>query len=205
MTRTTKTAAAAPAPRDGRNGKVRAYKANPETLASADLSAIELPEEIAAELIDDAIAQPAQVPTMDTTAAAAALLNADMLAMLQEAEQEIASQAAAAAARKEKTPRVPVTPQQGAALAAAGWVAPRIDANLTAEPESRTRLNVCKGAAAYRVAALLLQSGPVHVADLAALWVGAGNQPRALNGVVQQLANRTGRSIKQEGAILTLA
>lgn len=204
MTRTTKTAAAAaPAPRNGRNGKVRTYKANPETLASADLAAAELPEEIAAELIDDAIAQPAQVPAMDTTAAAAALLNADMLAMLQEAQEEIASEAAAAV--REKVRRVRLTAQQSAAMAAAGWAAPAIDANYVATPEPRTRQNACKGAAAYRVAALMLRSGPMHAADLAALWIGAGNNPRPINGVLQQLANRTGQTIRQDGALIAAA
>ena len=109
--------------------------------------------------------------------------------------------------RATKTPamRVSLTAAQMAALAAAGWKAPRTDANLTATPQPRQRQNACKGDAAYVVACAALQTGPLHVADLAALWVAAGNAPRPLNGVAQQLANRANRKIQQNGAILTLA
>lgn len=202
MTRTTKTAAAAPAPRNGRNGKVRTYNANPETLASADLSAAELPEEIAAELIDDAIAQPSAPPVFNTQAVGFSLLAASLADLLAEAEEEEAS---ARRIQREPIARVTLTPEQSAAMAAAGWKAPRVDATYAATPEPRQRQNACKGGAAYRVALTILQGSPMHAADLAALWIAAGNQPRPLNGVLQQIANRSGRKVRQDGAILTLA
>ena len=205
MTRTTKATPAAPAPRaprNGRNGKVRTYNANPEALASADLSAVELPEEIAAELIDDAIAQPSAPPVFNTQAVGFSLLAASLADLLAEAEEEEAS---ARRIQREPIARVTLTPEQSAAMAAAGWKAPRVDATYAATPEPRQRQNACKGGAAYRVALTVLQGSPMHAADLAALWIAAGNQPRPLNGVLQQLANRAGRKVRQDGAILTLA
>ena len=202
MTRTTKTAAAAPAPRNGRSGKVRTYKASADAIANADFSAADLPEEIAAELIDDAIAQPSAPPVFNTQAVGFSLLAASLADLLAEAEAEEAS---ARRIQREPIARVTLTPEQGAAMEAAGWKAPRVDANFTATPEPRQRQNACKGGAAYRVALTVLQGSPMHAADLAALWIAAGNQPRPLNGILQQLANRAGRKVRQEGALLMLA
>ena len=202
MTRTTKTAAAAPAPRNGRSGKVRTYKASADAIANADFSAADLPEEIAAELIDDAIAQPSAPPVFNTQAVGFSLLAASLADLLAEAEAEEAS---ARRIQREPIARVTLTPEQGAAMEAAGWKAPRVDANFTATPEPRQRQNACKGGAAYRVALTVLQGSPMHAADLAALWIAAGNQPRPLNGILRQLANRAGRKVRQEGALLMLA
>lgn len=198
MTRTT---TAAPAPRNGRNGKVRTVKvSDPAILASADLSRPELPEDVAAELIDDALTLPTTT-AYDLADSAAGLLSADVLAMLAEAEAEEAS---ARRVKREPVARVRLTPQQGQAMAAAGWAAPQVTANLTAEPQPRDRFNACKGGAAYRVALVMLAAKPLHVADLAALWIGAGNRQRPLNGVLQQIANRAGRTVRQDGALIML-
>jgi hypothetical protein len=137
-------------------------------------------------------------------------LSAPILALpphLAAALQTAQADADARRQRATKAPamRVSLTAAQMAALAAAGWKAPRADANLTVTPEPRKRQNACKGDVAYVVACAALQAGPLHVADLAALWVTAGNQPRPLNGVAQQLANRAGRKVQQDGALLMLA
>lgn len=145
---------------------------------------------------------PADLAQMDLSAATLALP-----AHLQAALQTAQAEADARRQRATKAPamRVSLTAAQMAALAAANWKAPRTDANFTATPQPRTRTNACKGDAAYVVAVQVLQAGPLHVADLAALWIAAGNQPRPLNGVAQQIANRAGQTVKQDGAILTLA
>ena len=147
-------------------------------------------------------ADPATLEGVNLSAPTLAL-PAHLAAALQTAQAD-------ADARRQRATRAPamrvsLTAAQMAALAAAGWKAPRADANLTAIPQPRQRQNACKGDAAYVVAVQALQTGPLHVADLAALWVTAGNQPRPLNGVAQQLANRAGRKVRQDGAILTLA
>lgn len=199
MTRTTKTAAAAPAPRNGRNGKVRTIKVNPETLASADLSAAELPEDVAQAMIEDAIAQPIDADAM----IGRSLLDGDMLGMLAEAQAE--EEAARQSRKSEPIARVSLTPTEGAAMAALGWLAPRVDANLTVAPKPISRVNACKGGAAYRVALLMLSAGPLHITKLAALWSAANGGRRPLNSILQQLANRAGRPIKQDAALITFA
>lgn len=147
-------------------------------------------------------ADPATLEGVNLSAPTLAL-PAHLAAALQTAQAE--ADARRQRATKAPAMRVSLTAAQMAALAAAGWKAPRADANLTAAPQPRTRTNACRGDAAYTVAVQVLQAGPLHVADLAALWIAAGNAPRPLNGVAQQLANRAGRTIKQNGATLTLA
>lgn len=175
MARTT-TAAPAPAPRN--NGRPRASRARVIKTDPATLDGVNL-----------------SAPTL--------ALPAHLAAALQTAQAE--ADARRQRATKAPAMRVSLTAAQMAALAAANWKAPRTDANLTATPQPRTRTNACKGDAAYVVAVQVLQAGPLHVADLAALWVTAGNAPRPLNGVAQQIANRAGQTVKQDGAILTLA
>lgn len=145
---------------------------------------------------------PAQLQEIDLTAPVLAL-PAHLAAALQTAQAE--ADARRQRATKAPAMRVSLTAAQMAALAAAGWKAPRTDANLTATPKPRTRTNACKGDAAYVVAVQALQTGPLHVADLAALWIAAGNAPRPLNGVAQQIANRAGRPVQQDGALISLA
>lgn len=186
MTRTT--AAAAPAPRNGRNGKVRTVKVDPATLATATAA------ELAAPSLPDSIATlfPAALPSLPD----------DIAAALASAKQE-------AAQRREKTakvaiPRVSVTAHEAAALASAGWKAPYATADNQWKPQPRGRANSCKGDVAYSAAVAILAQRPLSVADLAALWIAAGNAPRALGGVAQQIANRASTTVSQKGGILSL-
>lgn len=172
MTRSTKTAAAAPAPRNGRNGKVRTVHVAPADLPMIDAAAptLALPERLAAAL---ATAQASQ-----------------------QARQT----------RKTPTPRVALTAAELQAMEAMGWPAPAIDAGHTAKPQPRKRLNACRGGAAYDAAVAILTAGEtLTMPELAALWLATGNPPKPYNAIAQQLANRAGRTIKQNGATLTLA
>jgi hypothetical protein len=193
MTRTnavTSTATTAKTPRRRGAGRVRTVKVPLDVLATAT----------AAELATMAL--PTPTAPEDKAAAAIALPDsmADMLGKAQ-AEEE------AKRARRVRTaePRVSLTEPQSAAMRAAGWPAPKESADLTVEPAHRTRVNPCKGGPVYTVAAQILTAGqPLHVADLAALWIAAGNQPKPMGAILKQVANRTGRTITQSGALIAV-
>jgi hypothetical protein len=162
MTRTNKTAAASPAPENGKNGPIRSVKVDPANLGS---------------------------------------LNAEDLAAL----LAIATTSTATKTRQPAAPRVSLSAEAAAAFDAMGWKAPKVTARKVTEPQHRDRLNACKGAAAYTVAVAALQAGPLALTDLARLWLASGNEPKAINAIAQQLANRAGRPILQTGDQLQLA
>lgn len=171
MTRTTKTAAAAPAPRNGRNGKVRTVKVAPEALVDVALAAptLELPEHLRAAL-------------------------------------QIAQKSQQRQTRKAPTPRVSLTAAELATLERMGWAAPTVDAAYSAAPQPRTRFNACKGAAAYTAAAAILTAGQsLKLTELAALWLAAGGDAKPMNAILQQVANRAQRTIRQDGATIAVA
>ena len=117
----------------------------------------------------------------------------------------IATSSTTAKTRQPATPRVSLTAEAAAAFEAMGWKAPKVNARAVTEPQRRERLNACKGAAAYTVAVAALQAGPLALTDLARLWLASGNEPKAINAIAQQLANRAGRPILQTGDQLQLA
>lgn len=127
--------------------------------------------------------------------------------------QAIAAAKAAAAAKRQQratkaapAARVKLTAPQAAAMAALAWKAPAVNAANAWKPEARTRANNCAADAAYTAAlALLKAQGALAVGDLAQVWHGCALKPRAIAAVAQQLANRAGRTVQQEGGILTLA
>jgi hypothetical protein len=129
----------------------------------------------------------------------ASLSAADLAALL-----AAATTTTAAKTRQPAAARVSLTAEALAAFDAMGWKAPRIDAHKVTEPQTRERLNSCKGAAAYTVAVAALQAGPVSLTDLARLWLASGNEPKAIGAIAQQLANRAGRPILQTGDQLQL-
>jgi hypothetical protein len=105
--------------------------------------------------------------------------------------------------RKAPPARVALTPAEAAALQCVGWQPPTVDANHTAKPQPRTRQNRCKGAAAYDAAAAVLNAGQsLKVSELAALWIASGGEAKPLNAIMQQVANRAGRVIQQNGATI---
>lgn len=131
----------------------------------------------------------------DIIAAAIAAAKAEALAKRQQRATKTAPVA-----------RVKLTAPQAEAMEAIGWKAPAVDAANTWKPEPRTRQNNCAGDAAYGAAlAILKVHGALAVGDLAQVWEGCNLKPRALAGVCQQLANRAGRTVQQEGGTLTLA
>ena len=86
------------------------------------------------------------------------------------------------------------------------WKAPKLSAAIDAHPQDRQRQNACQGDAAYAVCAQLLTSGQtLTVPALAALWIAAGNKPRPVGSVLQQIANRIGRTVTQRGALIAVA
>jgi len=169
MTRSTKTAAAAPAPRNGRNGKVRTVKVAPEQL-----------QEIAAA-----------APTLSLPAHLAAALQTAQASQPQKRQ-------------KQATPRVALTAAELATLERMGWKAPYVTADLTVNPKPAQRgRNACRGAVAYDAAAAVLTAGhTLTVSDLATLWLTTGNPAKPLNALLQQISNRAGRTIQQNGATI---
>lgn len=173
MTRTTKTAAAAPSPRNGRNGEVRTVTVSPEALQDADLGS------------------------------AATLLPAHLREALQTAQQAQQVRQDRAETRKIVRRRVTVTAAESAALEAIGWEAPFRTANYTAKPQKRDRFNTCKGAAVYNAAVAVLSSGQsLKVTELAMLWIASGGDKKPFNAIVQQISNRAQRVIEQQGNTL---
>jgi hypothetical protein len=173
MTRTT-TAAPAPAPGNGRNGKprngkVRSITVPPEQLQEIDLSA----------------------PTLSLPAHLQAALQAAQASQPQKRQ-------------KQATPRVAMTAAELAAVEAMGWKAPYVTADLTVTPKPAQRgRNACKGATAYAAAAAVLVAGqPLTVPDLAALWLATNGTPKPLNALLQQISNRAGRVLQQSGATI---
>ena len=117
-----------------------------------------------------------------------------------------AAQSRPTRARKAPTPRVAVTAAEQATLDAIGWRVPYVDANHTAKPQPRTRQNACKGDAAYSAAAQYLASGnTLKVTELAQLWIACGNDKKPFNALVQQIANRMQRTVKQDGIMISAA
>jgi hypothetical protein len=107
---------------------------------------------------------------------------------------------------KTRTPRVSVTADEAQGLAAMGWQPPYIDANLTVAPQPRQRYAACKGEAAYDAAAAILTADQtLKVTELAALWLAIDGKPKALNAILQQIANRAQRTIKQKGLTISAA
>ena len=108
--------------------------------------------------------------------------------------------------RKAPTPRVSLTPAELATLEAIGWKAPTVDAAYSATPQPRTRANRCKGGAAYDAAAAILTAGQsLKLTELAALWLAAGGDAKPMNAILQQIANRAGRTIQQDGLTIAAA
>ena len=108
---------------------------------------------------------------------------------------------------KQATPRVPLTAAELATLERMGWSAPFTTADLTVTPKPAKRgRNACKGGAAYDAAAAILTAGQtLKVSELAALWLASGGDAKPLNALLQQVANRAGRKVQQDGALLMLA
>lgn len=142
-----------------------------------------------------AAVSPAEIGNPDAIAAAIAAAKAEALAKRQQR-----------ATRTTPAARVKLTAPQAAAMAALGWKPPAVDAANEWKPEPRSRANACAADAAYTAAiALLKAQGALQVGDLAQVWHGCQLKPRAVASVAQQLANRSGRVIKQEAGTLTLA
>lgn len=140
---------------------------------------------------------PEQLQDIDT-AAPTLSLPAHLQAALQAAQASQQRQT-----RKAPTPRVSLTPAEQATLEAIGWKAPTVDASYSAAPQPRTRANRCKGGAAYTAAAAILTAGQsLRITELAALWLAAGGDAKPMNAILQQVANRAGRTIKQNGATI---
>lgn len=140
---------------------------------------------------------PEQLQDIDT-AAPTLSLPAHLAAALQAAQASQQRQI-----RKAPTPRVALTAAELATLERMGWVAPTVDASYSAAPQPRTRFNACKGAAAYTAAAAILTAGQsLRLTELAALWLAAGGDAKPFNAILQQVANRAGRTIKQDGATI---
>lgn len=145
---------------------------------------------------------PADLAQMDLSAATLTI-PAHLAAALQTAT---AAQQQRQQTRKAPTPRVSFTAAERATLEAIGWNAPTVDANHTANPQPRTRQNACKGAAAYEAAAAILTAGQtISLPELAALWLAAGNGPKPYQAIAQQISNRAGRTIQQNGATIAAA
>lgn len=172
MTRTTTAAAATPAPRNGRNGKVRTIKVSPEQLQEIDVAApvLALPAHLQAALATAQASQPQK-------------------------------------RQKQTTPRVALTAAEMAAVEAMGWKPPYVTADLTVTPKPAKRgRNTCRGGAAYDAAAAVLRAGhSLTVADLAALWLATGNPAKPLNALLQQISNRAGKTLQQNGATIATA
>lgn len=140
---------------------------------------------------------PADLAQMDLGAATLAL-PAHLAAALQTAQQAQQRQT-----RKAPTPRVSLTPAELATLERMSWKAPAVDASHSAAPQPRTRANRCKGAAAYDAAAAILTTGQsLKITELAALWLAAGGEAKPFNAIMQQIANRAQRIIRQDGATI---
>lgn len=192
MTRTTKTAAAAPAPRNGRNGKVRTVKVSPEALANVDLSAAQLPDDITTQEPQQEPQRPA-VPLPARMERAAARMNAKQ---------------AARKARKEPEQRVSLTADEQAILNAIDWTAPKVGANLTITPKAVERFNRCKGERAYDLLAeFLIEDSTVTMVEVAQVWInyGDGNARKTCQQILQQVVNRAGVTLQQQGLTFKVA
>lgn len=133
-------------------------------------------------------------------------LNAATLALPEHLRAALATAQASQRARqtrKTPTPRVALTAAELQAMDAMGWPAPAVDANHTAKPQPRKRLNTCRGGAAYDAVVAVLTAGKtVTMPELAALWLATGNPPKPYNAIAQQLANRANHVIRQNGATI---
>lgn len=149
-----------------RTNKVHTVKADPATLADANLSGA------AAQLPDH----------------------------LREALQAAKASQAQRQTRRTPTPRVKVTADEAQALEAMGWKAPFIDAAHTSKPQDRTRLNACQGSNVYDACAAVFCAGhTLTVPQLATLWEAEIGTTTTLQAIMQQIANRAGRVIQQQG------
>jgi hypothetical protein len=148
-------------------------------------------------------ADPATLETVNLSSATQMLPDHLRAALLTaKAEADARRQRAA----KTRSPRVSVTADEAQGLAAMGWQPPYVDANLTVAPQPRQRYAACKGEAAYDAAAAILTADQtLKVTELAALWLAIDGKPKALNAILQQIANRAQRTIKQKGLTISAA
>lgn len=123
---------------------------------------------------------------------------------LREALQAAKASQAQRKTRKEPTPRVKVTAAEAQALEAMGWKAPLIDAAHTSKPQDRSRQNACQGASVYDACSAVLRAGhTLTVPQLATLWWAEIGSRTTLQAIMQQVANRAGRIIQQDGATIS--
>lgn len=119
---------------------------------------------------------------------------------LREALQAAKASQAKRQTRKAPTPRVKVTADEAQALESMGWKAPFIDAAHTSKPQDRTRLNTCQGSNVYDACAAVFCAGhTLTVPQLATLWQAEIGTKATLQAIMQQIANRAGRTIQQQG------
>lgn len=213
MTRTTKTAAAAPAPGNSPNERrAEAARRNhqqrkqAEAAAAADGCNVEqvktaernlspttrrhrLPNVTAGGPVRIAHVDPAKLATMTPEELTAALQAAT-----------VTKTASIRAAR----PRVTITAETAAMFQRLSWSVPFADTDRTYQPKHRERFNNSKGAAAYTVAIAALQVGPITLTDLARLWIASGNPAKNPGQIAEQLATRAQRPIHQTGDKLQL-
>lgn len=187
MTRTNKTAAAAPAPEPG---------SNPAAIAA-----------LTGEQLSQTLTRK-QPPTPRASAVKVAMIDPAKLAAMTPAQLRDALKAATVvktSSQRPARPRVTLTPDALAAFEQLGWSVPYADARYVVEPQHRQRFNNSKGAAAYTVAVAALQVGPITLTDLARLWIASGNPAKLPGQIAQQIANRAQRPVIQTADTLQLA
>ena len=86
-----------------------------------------------------------------------------------------------------------------------GWKAPRVTQAHTWQPETKKRQNACKGAAAYLVINQAMETGPVKLETVGAVWLAAQLEGTPINAIAKQLANRAGRPVAQTADQLAFA
>lgn len=114
--------------------------------------------------------------------------------------------------RHQPAERTPLSPEQQESFEAMGWRPCHKAIDTVTHPQTfldgaRTEQVMTSGCRAfYHVAIAALDSGPVHLADLARLQLASRYKgPRSIGAMIQAIANASQRSIRQTAATLRYA
>lgn len=131
---------------------------------------------------------------------------ADLRAMVRQAREAAAAERTTAARRE----RVSLPAESLAMLDTVGWAAPFANEAHVWDPKGAASERNCAMLPFYEIVGASLTVGPVRIEDAAMVLLscydeGEEVKRRAIGSLMQTLANRLQRSIKQDGAIFTLS
>lgn len=189
-----------------KSSRVRTFKVDPENFDSVNLGAAEIPADFVEESTESqATENPENSQTMNNVQGNDEFLSDDEFdALFNEAKKQEMMRAQKRV--KSERIRVKLNYEQAQFLNALGWKAPEVNYHREFLSEGTARCNSCAGAVAYAMLGIVLRKrGGIHLAEIARIWAKEGQKNRPYNSIVQTLANRMGKRLIMNEAIIRIA